>query len=256
MKPTRPTLAAGLIKIGDISPHSVGDRLKPSGKSGNSRVKITVSIVEDDAAVRQILNGWIDTAAGFHCASTFGNAESALAALPAAAPDILLVDINLPQMNGIECVRRLKPLMPETQFLMLTVYADTEHIFNALAAGASGYLLKETGQKELIASLTLIHEGGAAMTSQIARNLVQSFLPQPEKPEPNGLTPREQAILKLLSQGDYYKEIADALDISVHTVCTHIRHIYEKLHVRSRARAIAKYSQSTAPAEAAGRRKN
>jgi DNA-binding NarL/FixJ family response regulator len=159
-------------------------------------------------------------------------------------------------MNGIECVRRLKPLMPGTQFLMLTVYADTDHIFNALAAGASGYLLKETGQKELIASLKLIHEGGAAMTSQIARNLVQSFLPQPEKPEPNGLTPREHAILKLLSQGDYYKEIADALDISVHTVCTHIRHIYEKLHVRSRARAIAKYSQSANPAEAGVRRKS
>ena len=219
-------------------------------------MNITVSIIEDDAAVRQILKGWIDTAEGFHCLNTFGDAERALSALPSAAPDILLVDINLPQMNGIECARRLKPLMPGTQFLMLTVYADTDHIFNALAAGASGYLLKETGQKELIASLKLIHEGGAAMTSQIARNLVQSFLPQPEKPEPNGLTPREHAILKLLSQGDYYKEIADALDISVHTVCTHIRHIYEKLHVRSRARAIAKYSQSANPAEAGVRRKS
>ena len=207
-------------------------------------MNITVSIIEDDASVRQILSGWIDTAVGFHCLSTFGSAESALAWLPQEAPDILLVDINLPQMNGIECVRRLKPLIPKTQFLMLTVYADTHHIFNALAAGASGYLLKETGQKELIASLKLTYEGGAAMTSQIARKLVQSFQPQPEKPEPYGLTPREQAILELLSRGDYYKEIADALGISVHTVCTHIRHIYEKLHVRSRTQAIAVYTHS------------
>ena len=196
--------------------------------------------------MRQILTGWIDAAKGFHCLSAYGSAEGALASLPKEAPDILLVDINLPRMNGIECVRRLKPLIPKTQFLMLTVYADTDHIFNALAAGASGYLLKETGQKELIASLKLTYEGGAAMTSQIARKLVQSFQPQPGKPEPTGLTPREQAILKLLSRGDYYKEIADSLGISVHTVCTHIRHIYEKLHVRSRAQAIAKYTHSTA----------
>ena len=209
-------------------------------------MNITVSIIEDDASVRQILTGWIDAAKGFHCLSAYGSAEGALASLPKEAPDILLVDINLPRMNGIECVRRLKPLIPKTQFLMLTVYADTDHIFNALAAGASGYLLKETGQKELIASLKLTYEGGAAMTSQIARKLVQSFQPQPGKPEPNGLTPREQAILKLLSRGDYYKEIADSLSISVHTVCTHIRHIYEKLHVRSRAQAIAKYTHSTA----------
>ncbi|MFZ0826173.1 MAG: response regulator transcription factor [Verrucomicrobiia bacterium] len=209
-------------------------------------MNITVSIIEDDAPVRQILTGWIDTATGFHCLSVFGSAESALASLPQAAPDILLVDINLPGMNGIECVRGLKALMPKTQFLMLTVYADTDHIFNALMAGASGYLLKETGQKELIASLKLTHEGGAAMTSQIARKLVQSFQPQPEKTAPQGLTPREQAILKLLSHGDYYKEIADSLGISVHTVCTHIRHIYEKLHVGSRAQAVARYLPSPA----------
>jgi DNA-binding NarL/FixJ family response regulator len=209
-------------------------------------LNITVTIIEDDAPVRQILTGWIDTAKGFRCLSAYGSAESALASLPRETPDVLLVDINLPGLNGIECVRRLKPLMPQTQFLMLTVYADTDHIFNALTAGASGYLLKETGQKELIASLKLTYEGGAAMTSQIARKLVQSFQPQPEKPEPNGLTPREQAILKLLSRGDYYKEIADSLGISVHTVSTHIRHIYEKLHVRSRAQAIAKYTHSTA----------
>jgi DNA-binding NarL/FixJ family response regulator len=207
-------------------------------------VNITVSIIEDDASVRQILTGWIDAAEGFCCLNAFSSAESALASLPQEAPDILLADINLPHMNGIECVRRLKPLIPKTQFLMLTVYADTDYIFNALAAGASGYLLKETGQKELIASLKLTHEGGAAMTSQIARKLVQSFQPQPEKPVPNGLTPREQAILKLLARGDYYKEIADSLGISVHTVCTHIRHIYEKLHVRSRTQAIAVYTQS------------
>ena len=204
-------------------------------------MNITVSIIEDDAPVRQILTGWIDAAKGFCCLSAYDSAESALASLPREAPDILLVDINLPGMNGIECVRRLKPLMPETQFLMLTVYADTDHIFNALAAGASGYLLKETGCEELIASLKLTHKGGAAMTSQIARKVVQSFRPQPENPEPQGLTPREQTVLKLLSRGDYYKEIADSLGVSVHTVATHVHHIYKKLHVRTRARAIAKY---------------
>ena len=111
-------------------------------------MNITVSIIEDDASVRQILTGWIDAAEGFCCLNAFSSAESALASLPQEAPDILLADINLPHMNGIECVRRLKPLIPKTQFLMLTVYADTDYIFNALAAGASGYLLKETGQKE------------------------------------------------------------------------------------------------------------
>ena len=193
--------------------------------------------------MRQILTGWIDAAKGFRCLNAYGSAESALASLSRETPDILLVDINLPGLNGIECVRRLKPLMPQTQFLMLTVYADTDHIFNALAAGAIGYLLKETGCEELIASLKLTHKGGAAMTSQIARKVVQSFhQPQPENLEPHGLTPREQDVLQLLSHGDYYKEIADSLGVSVHTVATHVQHIYEKLHVRSRARAIAKYS--------------
>ena len=205
-------------------------------------MNITVSIIEDDASVRQILTGWIDTAKGFHCLSAYGSAESAVASLPQEAPDILLVDINLPGMNGIECVCRLKPLIPKTQFLMLTVYADTDHIFDALAAGASGYLLKETGCEELIASLKLTHKGGAAMTSQIARKVVQSFhQPQPENPEPQGLTPREQAVLKLLARGDYYKEIAESLGVSVNTIATHVHNIYKKLHVRTRARAIAKY---------------
>jgi DNA-binding NarL/FixJ family response regulator len=211
-------------------------------------MSITVSIIEDDAPVRQILTGWIGRTMGFCCLSDYGSAESALVSLPRVAPDILLVDINLPGMNGIECVRRLKPLMPKTQFLMLTVYADTDHIFNALAAGASGYLLKETGCEELIVSLKLTHKGGAAMTSQIARKVVQSFhQPQPEKPEPQGLTPREQAVLKLLSRGDYYKEIAASLGVSVNTVATHVHNIYKKLHVRTRARAIAKYTTPPQP---------
>ena len=225
--------------MADFANSPSGDKLpKPS-------LSITVSIIEDDAPVRQILTGWIDTAKGFRCLSAFGSAESALVSLPREAPHILLVDINLPGMSGIECVRRLKPLMPETQFLMLTVYADTDHIFDALSAGASGYLLKETGRGELIASLKLVHEGGSAMTSFIARKLAQSFRqPHPELPDPQSLTPRERAILELLSRGDYYKEIAESLGISVYTVCTHIRRIYEKLHVRSRGQAVAKYTQS------------
>ncbi len=209
-------------------------------------MSITVSIIEDDAPVRQILTDWINHAKGFRCLSACDSAESALERLPHDQPGILLVDINLPGLSGIECVRRLKPMIPSTQFLMLTVYADSDHIFDALSAGASGYLLKETGYGELIASLQLVHEGGSPMTSHIARKMVQSFhQPQPETHENHGLTPRERAILELLARGDYYKEIANSLSISVHTVCTHIRRIYEKLHVRSRAQAVAKYTHST-----------
>jgi DNA-binding NarL/FixJ family response regulator len=204
---------------------------------------ISVSIVEDDGEARKVLADWIKRAEGFKHISDHGSGESALAGLPQEKPGVVLMDINLPKMNGVECVRRLKPLLPETQFVMLTVYEDADHIFNALAAGATGYLLKHTPRPELLAALREVNHGGSPMASNIARRVVQSF----QKSHPasaNGaeLSAREQEVLNLLARGFLYKEIADALNISVATVNTYIRRIYEKLHVRSRAQAVARYT--------------
>ena len=205
---------------------------------------VLVSIVEDDASIRQILTGWINRMEGFRCHTVHGTAESALAKLPGEAPQIVLVDINLPGQNGIECVRRLKVLMPDTQFVMLTVYEDTAHIFDALKAGASGYLLKRTPYTELSAALKQVHEGGSPMTSYIARKVVQSFYQAPpESLQAGVLSPRERDVLELLARGYYYKEITEVLGISMSTVNTHVRHIYDKLHVHSRAQAVAKFAE-------------
>jgi DNA-binding NarL/FixJ family response regulator len=201
----------------------------------------SVSIVEDDAPVRKILAGWIAGADGFECRSEHRTGEIALTQLPQKNPDIVLMDINLPGMSGIECVRRLKPLLPKTQFLMLTVYEDADHIFDALKAGATGYLLKQTPHDELVAALRNVSAGGSPMTGSIARKVVQSFQrPAPPREAAENLSPREREVLHLLASGYLYKEIAEALNISVPTVNTHIRHIYEKLHVRSRSQALAR----------------
>src|SRR5580698_3945089 len=207
-------------------------------------VSISVAIVEDDVPAREILAGWIRNAEGFRCAGEFDDAETALAKLPHEKPSVVLFDINLPGMNGIECVRRLKPRLPDTQFLMVTVYEDANHIFNALSAGASGYLLKQMRRSELLDALKDVHAGGSPMSSQIARKVVQSF--RRNETENNGetveLSPREREVLELLARGYLYKEIAEMLKISVQTVNTYIRRVYEKLHVRSRAQAVAKYA--------------
>jgi DNA-binding NarL/FixJ family response regulator len=208
------------------------------------KLNIGVSIVEDDAAVRQLLEQWISRAKGFRCVSQHASPATALMQLPAEKPDLVLMDINLPDLNGIQCVSRLKSLMPETQFLMLTVYEDADHIFSALAAGAVGYLLKETSREELIAALREVHAGGAPMTSYIARKVVQTFQKPRSEPVGENLTPREREVLGLLARGYLYKEIAEALNISMPTVSTHIRRIYDKLHVNSRGRAVAKFTQS------------
>lgn len=205
-------------------------------------MSITVSIIEDDAPAREILAGWIRRAEGFRCLSDHGDAESALVALPQLKPSVVLTDINLPGVNGIECVRRLKPLLPETQFLMLTVYEDADHIFDALAVGATGYLLKQTPRSELLASLQQVHAGGSPMSSNIARKVVQSFRRQQPAAGSVELSPREQEVLELLARGYLYKEITNSLNVSMGTVNTYIRRIYEKLHVRSRSEAIARYA--------------
>jgi DNA-binding NarL/FixJ family response regulator len=199
-------------------------------------LSISVSIIEDDASVREILVGWVGRAKGFRFASNYNNVDSAVANLPQDKPDVVLVDINLSGQSGIFCVYHLKPLLPQTQFLMLTVYEDADHIFDALAAGASGYLLKRTPRAELLAAIKQVNEGGSPMTSYIARKVVQSFQQiAKDKPEPNVLSPREREVLALLARGFTYKEITDALGISMPTVNTHIHRIYEKLHVRSRS---------------------
>jgi DNA-binding NarL/FixJ family response regulator len=215
------------------------------------RVNIGVSIIEDDASVRKILAGWVSRAKELRLVSEFGNPESAVARLPAERPDVVLVDINLSGQSGIDCVRRLKPQLPQTQFLMLTVYEDSDHIFDALAAGASGYLLKRTPREELIAGIKLAHEGGAPMTSFIARKVVQAFhQPEPAPAEPDLLSPREWEVLRLLARGYTYKEVCDALSLSMPTVNTHVHRIYEKLQVRSRAEAVARYASFPAHKQA------
>jgi len=184
----------------------------------------------------------IDSSPGFRCVSQHATAENALLEIPRIGPDVTLMDINLPGLNGVECVRRLKPLSVNTQVIMLTVYQNTENIFNALAAGATGYMLKQTPPNELLAAIRNVHEGGSPMNSHIARKIVQSFQhPVPVSPEHQDLSPREAQVLDLLSKGYLYKEIADSMKLTYATVHTHIRHIYEKLHVRSRTEAVAKH---------------
>lgn len=204
---------------------------------------VTVAIIEDDAATRRIVAGWIDETPGFRCVAQYENVESALASLPAQPPDIALVDVNLPDHTGIECVRQLKPQMPRTEFVMVTVFGDSEHIFDALAAGASGYLLKRLTRETLLAALAEVHRGGSPMSSSIARKVVQFFRTSRQtNNELETLSPRELEVLHLLAEGYANKEIADRLNISAPTVATYIRRIYEKLQVHSRAAAIGKFS--------------
>ncbi len=212
-------------------------------------MSIAVSIVEDNPQVRGSLAKLIDGAPGFRCVSRHGSAEDALVEIPKVKPEVVLMDINLPGINGVECVRRLKPQLPGAQMIMLTVYQNTEHIFNALAAGATGYMLKQTPPAELLAAIREVHAGGSPMSSHIARKIVQSFQHPVAAPSvaAENLSPREAEVLGLLAKGFLYKEIADQMKVSYATVHTHIRHIYEKLHVRSRTEAVAKHLGQNRP---------
>ena len=203
---------------------------------------ISVSIVEDNEQLRGTLARVLNRAEGFRCVSHYGSAEAALEGLVKDRPEVVLMDINLPGMNGVECVRQLKQAMPQVMVIMLTVYEDTENIFNALAAGASGYLLKRTKSAELLEAIKEVHRGGSPMTTHIARKVVQSFQKAGLSPQPTeNLSQREQEVLDCLSQGFFYKEIAEKLGISYETVHTYIRRIYEKLQVRTRTEAVAKF---------------
>ena len=205
---------------------------------------VRISIIEDDSRLRQIYANYVRQSAELELVGQYPDAESAIEAIPTERPDVVLMDIHLPGMNGIECVRRLKELLPQTHFMMLTVYEDAEKIFSALKAGASGYLLKRTTEPELMAAILDISRGGSPMSSAIARKVVQSFQnPPPGQAlgEAARLSPREREILDLLARGFAYKQIADQLQISGPTVNHHIRNMYDKLHVHSRAEAVAKY---------------
>lgn len=203
---------------------------------------ITVSIVDDEADLREHIAGYLTAAGNVRCVSTYANAEAALKHLPQENPDVILMDINLGEMDGIECVRRLTGLMPQAQVLMLTVFEDTDQIFRALAAGASGYLLKRMPPKQLLEAVVDVCAGGSPMSAPIARKVVQSFKTTPARGDESAdLSPREHAVLDGLAEGLAYKQIADQLGVSIHTVRNYIRRIYEKLHVRTRTEAVAKF---------------
>jgi DNA-binding NarL/FixJ family response regulator len=203
---------------------------------------ITVAIVEDDSQVRHSLVGILKRGSGVLCVGAFGDAEEALRELPRLQPQVALMDINLPGIDGVECVQKLSGLLPQMQMVMLTVYDDTDAIFNSLAAGASGYLLKPVSAVQLLAAVKDVYAGGAPMTSNIVRKVVQTFKqPVATAHETENLSAREQEVLDYLAKGYLYKEIADQLSISYGTVHTYIERIFKKLHVRSRAQAVAKY---------------
>jgi DNA-binding NarL/FixJ family response regulator len=203
---------------------------------------ISVSIVDDEKKLCKSIATFLGDSPGFRCVSIYGSAEAALKHLPVDRPDVVLMDINMPGMGGIECVRHLKTLVPQLQILMLTVYEDTEQIFKALAAGATGYLLKRLEPGELLQAIRDVHAGGSPMSNSIARKVVDSFQKaSPAGEKQNLLTSREQIVLDCLANGLAYKQIGDQLSISINTIRTHLRHIYEKLHVQSRTEAVAKY---------------
>lgn len=203
---------------------------------------IRVSIVDDEVDLRENIAGYVNADKGFSCVGIHGSAEEALQHLPREKPDVVLMDINLGGMSGIECVRFLKPQLRETQVVMLTVFEDTDKIFSALAAGASGYLLKRLAPEKLLEAIREVHGGGSPMSAPIARKLVQSLqAARPGVDETAELSPREREVLDGLAEGQAYKQIADRLAVSIHTVRNYIRRIYEKLHVRSSAEAVAKY---------------
>ncbi|HKJ45271.1 MAG TPA: response regulator transcription factor [Balneolales bacterium] len=205
--------------------------------------KISVCVVEDIQDIRLGVERIINASDDFLCPKTFGDAEEALSDLPQIQPDIVLMDINLPGISGIECIRRVKSKCPDIQFMMFTIYEDSEQVFDAISAGANGYLLKKASHGQILAALRELYDGGAPMSTHIARKVVSAFQKVPANNEVNDnpLTVREKEVLQLLSKGYLYKEISDQLNISTGTVRQHIHKIYEKLHVQNRTEAINKY---------------
>ena len=203
---------------------------------------ITVSIVEDDSRIRESLTILIDGGENIRCISAHATAEEALRQIPLKKPEVVLMDINLPNMSGIECVRKLKAQMPKLQILMLTMYENDEQVFQSLMAGASGYLVKRTSPAEILKAIEEVHSGASPMSGRVARTVVEYFQKlQTAAPEQEHLSRREQEILDLLVKGYRYKEIADTLCVSFETVRSHLKNIYAKLQVHSRTEAVVKY---------------
>lgn len=205
-------------------------------------MSIRVAIVEDDDGIRSSLAAMIKRVSDMNLIGEYPDGERALAEIPANQPDVVLMDINLPGMKGFDCVRQLNVECPDVQFLMLTVYEDSDSLFNSLRAGATGYLLKRTAPARLIDAIRDVHSGGAPMSPQLARRVVQFFAKPPkDEPELSKLTSGEREFLEQLAGGYAYKEIADRMNISIDTVRSYVRTVYEKLHVHSRTEAVVKY---------------
>lgn len=203
---------------------------------------ITVCLIEDDRRVRASLAILINGGDNTRCVGAYATAEEGLDGVPRQKPDVVLMDINLPAMSGIECVRKLKQQLPKLQILMLTMYEDDEKVFQSLVAGASGYLVKRTSPADLLKAIEEVHTGSSPMSGKIARTVVEHFQKlQTATPQEEYLSKREEEILNLLAKGYRYKEIADALSISFETVRSHLKNIYDKLHVHSRTEAVVKY---------------
>jgi DNA-binding NarL/FixJ family response regulator len=207
-------------------------------------MSVRVAIVEDDRGVRENLALLIGGAPGFACVSCCQSAEEAWKLLPAVNPDVVLMDIHLPGTSGIDCVAKLKSMLPRTQVIMLTIEEDSEQVFDSMKAGATGYLVKHVHPQEILDAILEVNSGGAPMSSHIARKVVTAFrAPAMDAAEDRSLSLREQEVLRLLAKGHRSKEIAQELGVALGTVNTHVRHIYEKLHVRSRAQAVAQFSR-------------
>jgi DNA-binding NarL/FixJ family response regulator len=209
-----------------------------------------IAIVEDNQVIRESLVAYVHTAADLRCTCTCGSAEEALAVLPSERPDVVLMDIQLPNLSGIECAARLKQLLPAVRIIMVTVYGDPDLIFKALSAGACGYLLKRCTPEELVTAVREVQQGGAPMSREIARKVISFFQAQTQPADTHSevetLSPREREILDLLTQGFADKEIADRLGVKHGTVRWHLQHVYEKLHVRSRTEAALKFKSAQA----------
>ena len=212
---------------------------------------LNVAIVEDDDRFRKSLARWIEGTGALHCSGSYATAEQAMEMIPGGQSEVVVMDINLPAMSGIECVRRLKIQKPALQIIMLTAYEDSDLIFKALQAGATGYLLKRSSPDEILQSIVDVSRGGAPMSSNIARKVVQSFQTKSAAEAEANLTKREEEILGYVTRGFANKEIADALSISIETIRVHLKSIYDKLHVRSRTEAALKRVQGSLTAAGA-----